>query len=108
MQLLFRHIGTWLRRARGAEWASLGRRIGPWFVGGAVVGYVVWPMRVDAYSSLWMPLVGGLLALVVRTIVMQIAHAIRSRGGGSTSSDTSARQQPVALDIDALPMAETV
>ena len=74
-QEMFRHLGNWLRRARGAEWIAVIKHIGPAFVIGAVVGYLIWPLRADSYSKFWMPLLGGLLGMLVRSIVMQVRHA---------------------------------
>lgn len=71
LQIAFRHLGNWLRRARGAEWSSLVRRLGPAFVIGAIAGYLIWPLRVDSYSKVWMPILGGLIALMVRSSIMQ-------------------------------------
>ena len=79
LQAELRHVGTWLRTARGKEWAALGRRAGPAFVVGAVVGFVLWPLRVDSYSKVWMPILGGLLALIVRGMVMAVRHAMAKK-----------------------------
>ncbi|MGE3589828.1 MAG: ABC transporter permease [Ilumatobacteraceae bacterium] len=79
LQHAFRHLGTWLRRARGAEWSALLKRIGPAFVVGAVIGYLVWPLRVDSYSKVWMPILGGILGIIVRGIVIQVRHAMAER-----------------------------
>jgi branched-chain amino acid transport system permease protein len=46
------------------------------FLVGVVVGYLIWPLRVDTYSKFWMPLYGGFLALFIRGIYKQ------ARGGG--------------------------
>ena len=78
-QVVMRHIGTWLRTARGPEWLGLLRRIGPTIVIGAIVGYVIWPMRVDTYSKFWMTLFGAYLALWIRFIGLSIHRAIQRR-----------------------------
>ena len=39
-QRLFQHFGRWLLRARGAEWAAVGKRLGPVALLGAVAGYL--------------------------------------------------------------------
>jgi branched-chain amino acid transport system permease protein len=77
LQPMFQHFGRWLRAARGAQWAAVGRRLGPTAVAGAVVGIVIWPLRVDSYSWFWMPLLGAFLALFIRSLVVQ-ARAKRS------------------------------
>jgi len=71
LQPLFQHFGRWLRTARGPEWAAAGKRLGPTFLVGAVLGALVWPIRVDSYSWFWMPLLGGFLALMIRGIYKQ-------------------------------------
>jgi len=38
----------------------------------AVLGYLIWPARVDTYSKVWMPLLGAGLALMIRSVGMQI------------------------------------
>jgi ABC-type branched-subunit amino acid transport system permease subunit len=79
MQMMFRHLGSWLRNARGPEWLGLVKRLGPTFLVGMVIGYLIWPLRVDTYSKIWMPILGGVLALIIRTIVLQVRHALAER-----------------------------
>lgn len=79
MQENLQHLGRWLRNARGREWAGVARRLGPTFVAGAVVGFIIWPARVDSYSKVWMPLLGGVLALLVRTLALQIRATVAAR-----------------------------
>ena len=76
-QKIFQHFGNWLLRARTAEWAAVGKRLGPVALVGAGLGYLVWPARVDTYSTFWMPVLGAFLARFVRSIVMQIIRARR-------------------------------
>ncbi len=95
-QGMMQYFGRWLLRARGAEWAAVGKRLGPVALLGAVLGYIVWPLRVDSYSKIWMPLLGAFLALFIRSIIMQI---IRSRRGEAThpvSTGPADRTVPVA------------
>ena len=79
-QGLMQYFGRWLLRARGAEWAAVGKRLGPVALLGAVLGYLVWPARVDTYNKFWMPLLGAFLALFIRSIVMQIIARPARRG----------------------------
>ncbi len=59
----------------GHRWVDAGRRFGPTALVGYAVGWIVWPFRVDTYSKFWMPILGALLALMVRSIVLQVrAH----------------------------------
>jgi ABC-type branched-subunit amino acid transport system permease subunit len=78
-QEVFRHIGRWLQTARGPEWVGLLKRIGPAIVIGAILGYVIWPMRVDTYSKVWMPLLGAYIALWLRFIGLSISRAVQKR-----------------------------
>jgi ABC-type branched-subunit amino acid transport system permease subunit len=103
-QVIMQHAGRWLRRARGAEWAALIRRVGPWAVLGAVLGYLIWPARVDSYSKVWMPLLGAYLALFIRSIVVQVMNASRAKKA-KKHSRVPARQPSVERQ---LPVAETV
>jgi branched-subunit amino acid ABC-type transport system permease component len=107
-QPLFRYFGSWLLRARGAEWLAVAKRLGPWFVTGVVLGYLVWPLRVDSYSSFWMPLLGGFLALFIRVIFLQVKAAVTGQGGQhgppgheppSTPSDVAAADVAVAEPV---------
>lgn len=66
LQEAFRHVGNRLRTARGPQWIALARKVGPTVVVGAILGYIIWPLRVDTYSKVWMPLLGAYLALLVR------------------------------------------
>jgi branched-subunit amino acid ABC-type transport system permease component len=100
-QPLLRYFGSWLKRARGAEWAGVAKRLGPWFVAGVVLGYLVWPLRVDSYSAFWMPLLGGFLALFIRTIFLQVKAAITGQGGhhGPPGHEPPSTPSDVAADV---------
>ena len=37
-----------------------------------MLGWIIWPLRVDTYSPFWMPILGAFLALMVRSIFLQI------------------------------------
>lgn len=60
--------------AAGRGWLAWFKRFGPTVLAGYVAGWLIWPIRVDTYSNLWMPLVGAGLALFVRSIVRQIRN----------------------------------
>lgn len=64
----------------GNVWASAAKRFGPTALVGYVLGWIIWPLRVDTYSMFWMPILGALLALMVRNIYLQI------RGGGHAAA----------------------
>jgi ABC-type branched-subunit amino acid transport system permease subunit len=61
----------------GRVWASAARRFGPTALVGYVLGWIIWPLRVDTYSMFWMPILGALIALMVRNVYLQV------RGGRS-------------------------
>ena len=63
----------------GRQWADAGRRFGPTALVGYVIGWLIWPLRVDTYSKFWMPILGALLALMIRNIVRQIIAGRQSK-----------------------------
>ncbi len=56
----------------GHVWASAAKRFGPTALVGYVLGWIIWPLRVDTYSMFWMPILGALIALMVRNVYLQI------------------------------------
>ncbi len=58
----------------GRGWLDWAKRFGPTALVGYVAGWLVWPIRVDTYSMLWMPLLGAGLALFVRSIYRRIRY----------------------------------
>ncbi len=74
----FRLLGNnalhWTRQ----QWIRAAMRYGPWIVGGAVFGWVVWTRR--ANYTWWMVLVGVALALFIRSIIMQIYRGVTGQG----------------------------
>lgn len=83
-QPLLQYFGSWLRKARSAEWKVVGRRLGPYVVLGLALGAIgINPWRTDDWSRPWMMLVGVLLVLFVRSIVVRVA------GGGHGPSPVS-------------------
>jgi branched-chain amino acid transport system permease protein len=65
----------------GREWVAWGKRFGPTALVGYVLGWAIWPIRVDTYSKLWMPILGALLALAIRGLVKQIRAGGAAHGG---------------------------
>jgi ABC-type branched-subunit amino acid transport system permease subunit len=89
----------------GAQWVSLARRFGPTALAGAVLGYLIWPFRVDSYSSFWMPLLGALLALLIRSIVKQVLAAARGEAADLPGhTDEDARRPPDVPAAEPAPM----
>ncbi len=43
----------------GEVWIDWAKRFGPTALAGYVIGWLIWPIRVDTYSMLWMPLLGA-------------------------------------------------
>jgi branched-chain amino acid transport system permease protein len=80
-QPIMRYAGTWLVKARGPEWLGALKKFGPTALLGAVLGYLVWPLRVDTYNW-WMVVLGAYLALFVRSIGKRIYGAVTGKGGG--------------------------
>ncbi len=56
-------------------WAASIKRFGPTALVGYVLGWIIWPIRVDSYSKLWMPMLGAELALFIRSVVRQVKDA---------------------------------
>ncbi len=79
----------------GSVWASAGKRFGPTALVGYVLGWIIWPLRVDTYSMFWMPILGALLALMIRNIYLQI------RGGHATAPPPEAPNMAGALPTPA-------
>ena len=79
----------------GAAWVSWAKRFGPTALAGYIVGWLIWPIRVDSYSKLWMPLVGAGLALFIRSIVRQIrGSAEKEAAAAAAESDDTAQPSP--------------
>jgi branched-chain amino acid transport system permease protein len=75
-QPIMRHAGNWLVHARGPEWISFVKRYVPWIVGAAIVGYLIWPARVDSYNKFWMPVLAVVLTILfIRPILLRIYWA---------------------------------
>ena len=66
-----------LRKWRRAEWIRAVRRLGPPIVIGAVLGYVFWDRR--HHANAWPPIDGVVLALLLRSIALQIWAAVQQR-----------------------------
>lgn len=57
----------------GMAWVGWVKRFGPTALVGLILGYLVWPLRVDTYSWIWMPLLGAILALFARSLFRQLS-----------------------------------
>jgi branched-chain amino acid transport system permease protein len=76
-------VRTWRR----PEWIRAGRRLGPPIVIGGVLGYLLWGQH--AHSAFWATLDGIIVALLVRSIALQIWAAVqRSRHYGEAMAAT--------------------
>ncbi len=58
----------------GSQWVDWAKRFGPTALVGYVLGWIIWPLRVDEYERFWMPLLGAGLALFVRSLYRQIRY----------------------------------
>ncbi len=79
----------------GVAWIDWAKRFGPTALAGYVAGWLIWPIRVDTYSKLWMPLVGAGIALFIRSIVRQIrGSAEKEAAAGADDSDDTSEPSP--------------
>jgi len=44
-----------------------------------VIGWIIWPLRVDTYSKFWMPILGAMLALMIASIVRPMIAGRRAK-----------------------------
>jgi branched-subunit amino acid ABC-type transport system permease component len=79
----------------GRQWADVGRRFGPIALVGYVIGWVLWPLRVDTYSKFWMPILGAMLALMIASIVRPLI-------AGRRAKRDEQRDEPERRSVDAL------
>ncbi len=82
----------------GSHWASALRRFGPTALVGYVLGWIVWPLRVDTYSMLWMPILGALIALMIRSTFLQV-RGNRAASPPSPSSPIITNVPPIAQEV---------
>lgn len=83
----------------GAAWVDWGKRFGPTALAGYVVGWVIWPLRVDIYSRLWMPLLGAGLALFIRSLYRRITGKTPPLGdeAGATPDNSTGTDEPALV-----------
>lgn len=67
----------------GGEWVHWGRRYGLTALVGYVVGWIIWPLRVDTYSMLYMPMLGAGIALFARSLYFRIRYGDHPPEGAS-------------------------
>jgi hypothetical protein len=72
----------------GHQRGSSARRFGPTALVGYVLGWIIWPLRVDTYSMFWMPILGVFVALMARNVYLQI------RGGHEASAPEPPSEAP--------------
>ena len=79
----------------GMAWIGWGKRFGPTALVGYIAGWLIWPLRVDTYSKVWMPLVGAGLALFIRSIIRQIrGSAEKEAAAAADDSDDTPEPSP--------------
>jgi hypothetical protein len=85
----------------GRAWASAIRRFGPTALVGYVLGWIIWPLRVDTYSPFWMPILGAFLALMVRSIFLQIRGGrAEQQAAPPTDRTTVAANFPTPAEVN--------
>lgn len=96
--------------AAGAEVVSWGRRYGAVALTGYVLGWLIWPIRVDTYSKFWMPLLGAGIALFARALIMRIRGAGHGHDGHASGATPAFAGAGAAHPDDVQPgsTAETV
>jgi hypothetical protein len=80
----------------GAQWNGWFKQFGVTAIAGYAAGWVVWPIRVDSYSKLWMPIVGAVLALFLRSIVKPI---LSNRASKTHGSDTDSDVENIRTEV---------
>jgi len=73
----------------GRQLADVGRRLGPSALVGYVIGWLIWPLRVDTYSKLWMPILGAMLTLMIGSIARQVIAGRRADADARTNDPTT-------------------
>jgi len=63
----------------GMRWREWIVKFGPTAALGYAAGWVIWPLRSDQYSKLYLPLVGLGLALMIRSIGLRVFRAMTGR-----------------------------
>ena len=87
----------------GGTWVDWAKKFGPTALAGYVIGWIIWPLRVDSYSALWMPLLGAGLALFIRSIALQIIRGRPTPDSAEEAPDFSADGESgtmVAAEVD--------
>jgi branched-chain amino acid transport system permease protein len=81
----------------GAAWVDWGKRFGPTALAGYIAGWLIWPLRVDTYSQVWMPLLGAGLALFIRSLYRRITGKTPPHGAEGATPDHSPGTDEPAL-----------
>jgi hypothetical protein len=89
-------------------WTASIKRFGPTALTGYVLGWIIWPIRVDSYSKVWMPLLGAYLALFIRSIIRQVKHAPLPGAVPSQAVATSSVSVPAESATPTTPTASTM
>jgi branched-chain amino acid transport system permease protein len=91
----------------GQAWVDWARRFGPTAAVGYVLGWLVWPLRVDTYSKLWMPILGAAIALFIRATYRGIRYGNHpppesATDPGPGTDDGEPAGESVTVDADSL------
>lgn len=74
----------------GQRWREWMVKFGPTAAVGYGLGWLIWPLRSDQYSKLYLPLVGLGLALMIRSIVLRIHGAVTGQGAHGEAQPSAA------------------
>lgn len=81
VQPLVQKLGTFVLRAKAADWTRAARKVLPIAAVGALSGWLLWARR-DKYSW-WMVLLGVYLSLLIYGIVMRVVISRRAASGAT-------------------------
>ena len=76
----------------GLAWVGWVKRFGPTALIGYIAGWLIWPLRVDTYSQLWMPILGAGLALFIRSLYRQITGKAAAEMAAAMATDDDDNQ----------------
>jgi branched-chain amino acid transport system permease protein len=88
MQAMFQLLVNALRSWRGPEWVRAARRLGPPIVVGGGLGYLFWGRH--AHSAAWATVDGIVLALLLRSIALQVWASWEQRRAYAAGAGVSA------------------
>jgi branched-chain amino acid transport system permease protein len=70
----------------GSQWIGWAKTFGPAALIGYIAGWFIWPLRVDSYSKVWMPILGAVLALFIRSTIKQLLGGRQAQPAPATET----------------------